>query len=1178
MKKTLMLVIVTVVAQMAAAKTLKANGWMALTSVAGDNGVTVRREDGRSFCRLDVQPSGRKLGRLLKCRPVQDGLELDLRDVFKAGAKMVLLKTDGLAAEGLCDADVAFSAELTGPVAEPFPSVEVTGVVCRPGGTVDCLSGPKNKVITTRAVLVCPDRRRYALNAIVSGEATALGVTLKFSSAGSGPVVFHGPKVGKASPRPLRMAAENRELFHATFDGTLVAEKAGGRAKPLATNALAFVEGRHGQALRFDRKSASRLVYASKGNVNPERGTMTCWMRHDFPVREVHSLFALSAGKEGGTGDGSLRVFWRGYGTLGILSWMRGDYQKSSRQWGPMQSPVPTDGWVQMTVAWDACGVRLFANGKPVPRGRISDNTCPLNDALFEPPEAQFAKGWQERISLMMVGCGGDFKACWSGAIDDLRIWSEPFDAAEAAAFYRKDSGLPERAASVWDEPWRDPKTPPRPNRAMRPATETPGVPAGMELVEDVSPAELARSNAKERFRSTGQWTVGACDGLPYLEAGKNRNDRFAIRFRLDGTVPLWCFELTYPDDKARAIDLVIQNCRNAAGYSMNNGIETGLEHPLTGRNATKRFLYWRGNLFPTPERNGDLALVAMTQTEENPAALSRIRVYAIRDGRIPMTKVDVPVPVGGMRRHSAIWFEDPAIMHDFGTMGARGENEDPLLMIDRISAYMSYTGQDMLVYPAVWYAGIIGSDYMPRRHMPHFMREVCRRFERDGHVFVPSINQQWFPQLGLKIGRSALTDGSLHATPISILDTGLPNLGGWHHSPTYYNISHPDVQKALLDEVDALCEECRDHRSFVGVAIDPFNAVNVTWWGSIAAGYNDYSVDAFEKATGVRVPVDRDDPMRGRAYASWLKANAYDKWVQWRCDVLTDFYRRAAERIRSHRGDLTLFIRCSVIWRTKLEQRPDLFRDDFTDRILRESGIDCAALSRLPGVSLASVSMPAYWHDELHSFKAPKETLERIRDLPETEGYQRLILGSSYPFADFHESYYETSVGAKNLTGRHSGDGRLNGDWLVEKPWRVTHFAASGREALRPYAKALKYGDVFAYGRGGYLLGTSGDEAVTAPYMRAFRSLPAAKFADVKGFSHPDARFRTAKVGGTDWYYVVNTGYDPVELTLDLPEGTVDAVTGGTVGKALRLDSYELRALRRSSALPTRSPTSNKE
>lgn len=118
-----------------------------------------------------------------------------------------------------------------------------------------------------------------------------------------------------------------------------------------------------------------------------------------------------------------------------------------------------------------------------------------------------------------------------------------------------------------------------------------------------------------------------------------------------------------------------------------------------------------------------------------------------------------------------------------------------------------------------------------------------------------------------------------------------------------------------------------------------------------------------------------------------------------------------------------------------------------------------------------------------------------------------------------------------------------------METPWRVSAFNASGREALRPYAKALADGDMMAYAKGGYLIGTLGTEDVLAPWMREFRSLPAVKFADVSGGWPKSVRFRSAVVDGRTWHYAVNTGFDTV--TVGLPE---------PIGKIV-LQGYELKA-----------------
>ena len=1101
---------------------------------------------------FEPKPLGKGLGEKVKVTVVADGLEIDMREAFKAGALFIRFRTADWDLKKIAGRDVLFLADWTG-VQTGRPA---EFAIVPEGADADKRHWwkpmPKQRVVK--------GRRRYESSVIVPEDLRHLHTRFDFTAAGDGVVRFHGIKVGRYAelaeeeePAP----GEPKLLFHASFDGTLAAKAAGGTAEPLESNGLEFVPGRSGQAVRFREETASKLVYAADGRINPARGTFSCWVRREWPEKvrpgfrdgeryhaHFRPVFSLSDGKEPDPGDGALRLWWR-------ADHLRYDRFDANEDFGVLplnRIPGKPDDWLYLTLVWNERGTRMHLNGG---KGKsLSDSATPVHGVLDRPGRYAFSEGWLKELPHLMIGCGTARRDCpFAGLIDEVKIWSEAMTAAEVRRLYERESGVAVRPeGEVWNEPWRNPPAPPPPNPASLPPQGVAGVPAGMELVTDVKPAEIARGGDTNLFRSAGAWRTGTFDGLEYLEAGTNLWDRWTIRFNLDPTVPLWCFEVTYPEDRDRANDFVIQNSVYAhSDYCTDAGVEIGIEHPIAGRNAVKRYLYWTRDV--AGARKGDLAFVAMTRMPGQPAAVSRIRVYAIRSGAIPAARVDEPAPVNGRRRHFALWFEDPAVMYDFGTMTEGARNADPKLMIDRIAAYMKYTGQDLFVYPGVWYAGLIGSDYQPRPHMSHYWKEVGRRFDRDGLSFVPSINQQWFPAMKLNVTRKSLGDGSLHSSPLSIHATGCPNWGGWHHTPTYYNIAHPDVQKALLDEIDALLRECRDFGSFKGVCLDLFNAICVPWWGSIEAGYNDYCIDAFEKAKGIRVPADRADPLRGKAYAAWLRANAYDAWVDWRCEVVTAFYAKAAQLVRAARPDLDLWINASPAWLSGSVKRDDLDRPDVTERMLREAGVDGARLAKIPNVTLGVMSMPAFWRDELHRLNGTQAAREKVWRLPETAGFYGAALKTAYPFANFHDSYYETAVGAPPGNGHHSGDGRLSGGWFRELTWRVTSFSASGREALRPYAKALKYGDLLAFGRGGFLVGTCGDEEVTAEFMRNFRALPAVKFTDVPGAGTEDVRVREATVDGRRWLYAVNTGAGEEKARLPAPFGEV------------ALKPYELRA-----------------
>ena len=719
-----------------------------------------------------------------------------------------------------------------------------------------------------------------------------------------------------------------------------------------------------------------------------------------------------------------------------------------------------------------------------------------------------------------------------------------------------------------WNAPWRDPPETPPPNPARLPSGGACGVPSGMRLLDDVDPAALALSADTNRFASTGTWKTGVLGGVRFLDAGDGVGDRYAVRFPILDDSPLLCFEIDYPDDRARTADFtVFASADPKNDFALQAGVETGLEHPLSGGIATKRFLYWPRETAATADGRRDLTLVVMTRGAGESAAVARVRVFAIDSGALPPVAPPAAQeePDAAPRRRFALRYEDPAATWDFGA--GLGTAESAKRAIDRLCAYMAFAGADTLVYPAVWYPGPICDRYKPRVHVPHYLREICRRFERDGLGLFASVNQHRFPGLEGALVRRSLVDGSLHDSPISVLDTGAPNWGGWHFTPPYYNIAHPAVQDAFEKEIDAILDECAGHRSFQGVYFDLFNSQNAAWWGCLEAGYNDYAVKDFCRDRGFALPGGPDfvSPLRGRAYAAWIRADParLEAWIDWRCETLARFYGRIAARVAARRPDLRLWIGASPPWRPRLAARPDLRDPGVVARSLREAGIDGARLAAIPGLALGVLTMPCWYRDELRATKGvPEEDLVFVRDLPETPGAYAPARETDFPLAVLHDSYYETAVGAPPGTGRKSGDGRLRAPWLVEPAWRVTAFNASGREALRPYAKALEHGDLLAFAKGGFLLGTLGTEDVLAPFMRAFRALPAVAFEDepLPGLP-PSARFRSATVGATRWYYALNAGSGPCRVAP--PPGLLDAVTGEPLPAEIELDAYELRALR---------------
>lgn len=720
---------------------------------------------------------------------------------------------------------------------------------------------------------------------------------------------------------------------------------------------------------------------------------------------------------------------------------------------------------------------------------------------------------------------------------------------------------------------------------AAKAALKAPGVLGDLELVQTLA---LDRAPGADRFRAVGPVAVKRLGGVPYLEAGPHAGDRYALRFNIDTNTPLWVFEIDYPDDAVRTADLILQKAGSPGGdYTMQVGYAAGDEYPNTGRILTHRVLYWASE--------PDVALVVMTARTGAPAAVSAVRVYRVKGGALPAATIHEPKPVppptglarawhdlrnfdkehlaerqkrlakdaprAGWNRVVALYFEDPAVGYDFAVPKSNGYSpEDLVNLIDRTAALMKFTGENLFAYPGAWYHGLIDDAYNPRHHAPDFLSAWYAKFDREGLFLMPTVNPNTMPVPDGLVTRASMLDGSLHDSIIAIHDTGKPNWGGWHDTPPNFNFQHPQVRRHISGLIDALVEQGADHPSFKGVCMH-LTRHCFLWFGDEESGYNDYTVEAFARAKGLTLPAGlKKEPLRGRAYAAWLRANAWNDWLQWRCDVVTDFYVKEARKLAERRPDLKLWLNYMVPANLV---HPDFLKDDFMASAWRGAGLDPVRLTKeIPNLILGQTMVPADYRWRQNYPSPAVRAHQRVLDtLP---GFYANLKGASYPLVHQHDRYWESPIGASSGAGN-----TLSCDWLKECPWRVSTINPSGVYALRHFVEPLRYGDVLGLSKGGFLIGTYGMEDVLVPFIQAFRALPAVVMDDVP-CGVDDVRVRQCTFNGQSYFYVVNTGATPRAVTLAFPAKTEDLVSGETFGgglfggattQELKLGPYELRS-----------------
>ena len=937
-------------------------------------------------------------------------------------------------------------------------------------------------------------------------------------------------------------------LFRATFNGTAEAMTAKGGATPLAAKNLEFAPGVEGQALRVTGAAKSLLAYAEPGNLVPERGTISLWTKNEWPDRGMgqkgeHVFRYLLANRCPNPRNGSGALFFWWYGTT-----LRADQSDDADSHQDSSPFAILDGaWHHLAFTWDEKTMGIFVDGKAI--GDPGDGFSPMRRALKAKGSAgTFTFADRKNFDRFFVG-SREGMGTFDGLIDDLRIYSAPLDPASIAAL-AQEYVVPRTNAAHPDYAKLYARTTGNPYVGAPSSAPGTFAPEDLELVDEVKIATAADVEALKtahRFNSIGALTYGALAGQGYLEADRKKGGRFALRFTPPASQdPFYVFDIDYPDDKVRTVDILVHPAQGS-DYAMQCGVAAGGEYANTGRVLTHRVIWWA--------HPGDVAVVAMTARNEAPAAISAVRLYRVKSRTLPPTAVHEPkANADGWRRSIALYYEDPAIGTNFSVPGGDDSPESIGETIDRTIATMRFTGENLFCYPGAWYHGLIGEKYNPRQHAPDFLSAWYAKFDAEGDLSVaPTLNINDLPVPNDLVTLETMTNGALHASVIAIHDTGKPNWGGWHGSPPNFNIAHPQVQAELEKIVDTLLEQGVKHSSFKGIALHAPRHSLVTF-GGIESGYNDYCIDAFARATGVKVPCDRTDPLRGAAYAAWIREHALAQWLDWRCDVVAAFWGRIARKLKARRPDLKLWIHSFGLSNPK---HADWSTPEYVRQINREMGIDAAKLTTAaPNLILSQCIYPAdpRWRGQNY-FRNDPAAWEKMLNYHAQAATYRLLEGEDFPWVGQHDRYWESPIGRTKQT--------LTCDWLKECVWRVSTINPSGVHALRHFVVPLRFNDVLGMSKGGFLVGTYGMEPYLARFAQAFRTLPAVKMREV--FHTGNVVARQVDFDGKSYFYVVNTDPEAKTLNLNVPADTVDLVTGARVGTGgkltLNLAPYDLRS-----------------
>ena len=504
---------------------------------------------------------------------------------------------------------------------------------------------------------------------------------------------------------------------------------------------------------------------------------------------------------------------------------------------------------------------------------------------------------------------------------------------------------------------------------------------------------DCAQEYPADAYFGHGNVTVVESPIGPYREAEGRPLSRFGYRFQIEHIGRPHLAVIRYPDDKRRFMCVMDGTC-----YDLTTGVYTDFENPLSGKMLEIRRLFW--------PRWTDCSIVLMTWSDGEPAAVADIKIYEIDD----LAPLNVPGDPGdGSRRELGIQFEDPC-----GT-GASAGAMTHTEWVDRMTAYARHSGQNLLVYPIVWYHGplypskrepagsfnvVVGPDrkqYSRWTSQPaDWVAEILDRFDQEGLNFQAAVTILRLGTLmekmnidieSIKGGADTINNmlksdqvqaGTQDWTPLynvkNFTNQASGTLTGWaygelsgqpYRAGPIFNPLHPVVQEAVTGLAGEIAGLYKDHPSFKGISFNMWHAT-ILWYASLDAGYDDYTAALSTRETGIEIPVDPKAPDRFSKRHAFLTAQHKDAWIAWRCRKIHELFCRIRDEVVAQRPDLrvtiTLWSETTVAQTLGFPKTPghQLYARQSTVDLYRDGGLDIALFENEPGIEIDLCFTPA--------------------------------------------------------------------------------------------------------------------------------------------------------------------------------------------------------------------------
>ncbi len=526
----------------------------------------------------------------------------------------------------------------------------------------------------------------------------------------------------------------------------------------------------------------------------------------------------------------------------------------------------------------------------------------------------------------------------------------------------------------------------------------------------------------------------------------------------------------------------------------------TGREYPLDGRPFQQVTLFY-------PKSDAVTATITDSRRELEQdgltgAAVARIAVY-----EITTDLADAPVAVEGDERSVSLFYPWSSPLYNESGFSAAAEGSRRS-SIDSLADYLRFMGFSRLEFHPYPFgrSAEFASDVFPGPGGKDVFEDVLPVTEARGIEVVPRIDSMVF-YLSDEAGKNLYADEEAY----QLTRKGeTMNFFGVVPDPI-----HPQVERLLQDMLCELAAKTKGRSNVPAVGFRANGKFGSLYVGSNRAhppeesGYSEFDIREFEKDCGVQVGGTAGD---AQSRYDWLRANAWERWIDWRCERIHDHWVRLARAVREVDPAKKLIVFTKIPGNDPGEKRDweqapidllDLHRYHGYDPALY-AGEESLALSRVMGID-ADRYWPQAWNKRF--FFEPR--LSEYFKTAEPGGVELYYI------------YWE----------------------LPEHPlgFRVGPGSPLGRAYYEPMTHALRYQNPGSFCFYNWFRATMGHETDLREFCRAFRGLPMVEPMPFAGTVEPAeaagdprlcVRMYRDRVG------IVNDCGEAREITLVLPDG----------------------------------------